>query len=401
MASARTTPRWLIALVLFFSIAAAFLWLLPLATSHHVLFPAGPVFEDILVYKGRFALYHTAKFFTSRSTSAFAYPAGAAPIYEAFYKTSDATTTYLIFAAITVLVTLTVTLYFLRRRDAAKLFLPLLLFAFPLIFLIQRANIEIVLWIIVVLGLLAYRRGLGIVAAILFGIAAAIKLYPILLLGLFLKRRQDLPAFLIGIVASVLAMAAAIAYAGPTFAIAARGFFIGVDRFQDHYVDTVSKVEVGFDHSFFSPLKYWAYTGHVSPAAWRETYYLLAGTLALLLFLRVRTLPFLNRVVFLVTAMVSLPPVSFTYTLVHLYLPLLLLLGAVATFRKRPPATAIFALALLLFLMLPVMSLSVLQPLPTGPMQSCALLALLLVCAVQGWPEASIVADAGLKKARG
>jgi len=394
MPSARTTPRWLIALVLFFSMAAAFLWLLPLTTSHPVLFPSGPAFEDIIVYKGRFALYHTAKFFTSRATSAFAYPPGAAPIYEAFYKTSDATAAYLIFAAITIFAALIAAFYFLRRRGAAKLFLPLLLFTFPLIFLIQRANIEIVLWIIIVLGLLAYRRGLGIVAAILFGIAAAIKLYPILLLGLFLKRKQDLPAFLIGVTVSILALAAAIAYAGPTYASAAHGFFTGVTRFQDHYVDTVSKVEVAFDHSFFSPLKYRAYSNHTSPAPWRLTYYLLAGTLALLLFLRARTLPFLNRVVFLVTAMISLPPVSFTYTLVHLYLPLLLLLGALTTFRTRPPATAILAVALLLFLLLPIMSLSVFQPLPTGPMQSCALLALLILCALQAWPEASIVADA-------
>jgi len=392
--SALTTPRWLTALVLFFSIAAALLWLLPLTTSHPVLFPSGPVFEDIIVYKGRFVLYHTTKFFTSHSTSAFAYPAGAAPIYEAFYKTSDATSSYVIFATITTLAAFTAAFYFLRRRDASKLFLPLLLFTFPLIFLIQRANIEIVLWIIIVLGLLTYRRGLGIVAAILFGIAAAIKLYPILLLGLFLKRKRDLPAFILGILSAILATAAAIVYTGPTFAIAAHGFFIGVDRFQDHYVDTVSKVEVAFDHSFFSPFKYWAYTNHTSPAPWRETYYLIAGAFALLLFLRTRTLPFLNRVVFLVTAMVSLPPVSFTYTLVHLYLPMLLLLCALIAFRTRPPATAILALALLLFLMLPLMSISVFQPLPTGPIQSCALLILLLLCTLQAWPETSIVADA-------
>jgi len=389
----RTTPRWLTATLLLFSAASAILWLLPLTSNHSILSPAGPAFEDIIVYKGRFTLYHTAKFFTSRAFSGFAYPAGAAPIYEAFYKTSDPTQTYLLLAALTTIAALTAAFFFLRRSNAARLFLPLLLFTFPLIFLIQRANIEIVLWLIIALGLIAYRRGLAILAAILFGIAAAVKLYPILLLGLFLKRKKDIPAFLIGLLTAAAAMYAAVAYTGPTVAIAANGFFRGVDRFQDHYVDTVSKVEVAFDHSLFSPIKYFTYTNHTSPAPWTTLYYVTAGAFALLLFLRVRTLPFLNRVVFLVAAMVSLPPVSFTYTLVHLYVPTLLLLAALATFRTRPPATAIAALMLLLFLMLPIMSLSILTPLPTGPIQSCALFILLILTVLTPWPEASI-ADA-------
>ena len=382
-------PRWLTGLVLLFAAAAAILWLLPLASSHAILFPSGPYFEDIIVYKGRFTLYHTLKFFTSRAFSAFAYPAGAAPIYEAFYQTSNPVFTYLLLATIATVFALTATLLYLRRNNAAKLFPFLLLLSFPLIFLIQRANIEIVLWIIIALGILAYRKNIAIPTAILFGLAASVKLYPIFLLGLFLKRKRDLPAFVIGLLTAILSLAAAIAYAGPTFSVAAKGFFTGLGRFQDHYVDTVSKIEVAFDHSLFSPLKYSAYLQHASPAPWTHTYYLIAGTFALLLFLRVRTLPFTNRVVFLVAAMVCLPPVSFDYTLVHLYLPMLLLLGAFTTTRTRPPATAIAAFALLLFLMLPLASVSVLFPFPSGPVQAFALIAILILSALTPWPETS------------
>ena len=386
-------PRWLNRLVFTLSAVAAILWLLPVFASHSVLFPAGPGFEDIIVYQGRFTVYHTLKFFTSRAFSGFAYPPGAAPIYEVFYATSDAVQAYLLLAGATTLTALAAAYLFLRRNGSAKLFPLLLFFCFPLIFLIQRANIEIVLWVIIVLGVLAYRRGAAILAAVLFGIAASIKLYPILLLGLFLKpasrrTRQDLPAFAIGLVTTVVALIAATAYTGPTFLLAAHGFTTGVDRFQDHYVDTVSKVEVAFDHSLFSPLKYLAYSNHASPAPWTQTYYLIAGTFALLLFVRVRTLPFLNRAVFLLAAMVSLPPVSFTYTLVHLYLPLLLLLCALAASRKPPPATAVIVCALLLFLMLPLVSLYVFQPLPTGPIQSFVLLAILILSALTAWPDA-------------
>jgi hypothetical protein len=402
-------PRSLTLLVYSFTAIAAILCLVALLTPHPTLFPSGPNFEDIIVYKGRFTLYHSAKFFTSRAFSGFAYPAGAAPIYALFYATVNATSTYLILSTIATLTALTAAFLFLRNHAATKLFAPLLLFTFPIIFLIQRANIELILWLLIAAAILAYRRNLAIPAAILIGVAAAIKLYPILLLGLFLapagkRSRHDLPAFAIGLLTALLATAAAIAYTGPTFSLAAHGFFTGVDKFQGHYVDTVSKVEVVFDHCLFSPFKYLAFTQHISPAPWRITYYVIAATIVLLLFLRVRTLPFLNRLVFLVVAMVCLPPVSFTYTLVHLYLPTLLLLAFLLVPTKEssrpqpsgaqrtavpPPTSAFAALALLLFLLLPLPALNALTPLPTGPIQSFALLALLVLCTLSPWPDST------------
>jgi hypothetical protein len=387
------SSRALSVLIFVFAAMAVVLWLLALFSRHSVLFPAGPPFEDILVYKGRFTLYHSAKFFSSRAFSGFAYPAGSAPIYEAFYKFSDPVRTYCIVAAIATLIGLATMYTCLARAKVTKLFIPLLFAtSFPLIFLIQRANIEIILWMLVAVGIVAYSRGLSIVAAILFGAAATTKLYPIFMLGLFLspaakRSRQDLPAFAVGLLTFFFGMIFAIAYAGPSVDIAAHGFFTGVNRFQDHYVDAVSRVEIAFDHCFFSPIKYWAYNHHTSPAPYTHLYLLSAATLAIVLFLRIRHLPFLNRVLFLTVAMVALPPVSFNYTLVHLYLPMLLLLSAVAT--PRAPAPAIAAFALLLLVMLPLASLWVFAPLPTGLMQSGALLALLLLSALTAWPGSS------------
>ena len=272
-----TTSIWQGRIFYGFAALAILLWVLPLLTTHPILFPSGPNFEDIIVYKGRFTLYHSARFFTSRAYSGFAYPAGAAPIYALFYATPDATATYLLCTFAATASALTGAFFFLRRHAATKFFLPLLFISFPLVFLIQRANIELILWIIVALGILAYRRSLAFPAAILFGVAAAIKLYPIILLGLFFKpaaarSSQDLPAFATGILTFVLATAAAIATTGPTFAVAAHGFFTGVDKFQGRYVDIVSQVEIAFDHCLFSPFKYLAYTQHISPAPWRSTY---------------------------------------------------------------------------------------------------------------------------------
>jgi uncharacterized membrane protein len=388
-------PRWLKAFTLAFASMSAALAALAMFATGPMLFPAGRSYIDILVYKGRFTLYHSAKFFTSRAYSAFAYPAGAAPIYQTFYKTPDPVATYLIVAAAITCAAVVTAFFFLKRRGATALLLPIILaLSFPLIFLIQRANIELILWLLVGMGLIAYRRGLAVLAAILFGLAAAVKLYPILLLGLFLTRRRDVPALVVGVVTFVGSMAAAIAFTGPTFSLAANGFFTGVNRFQDHYVDVVSKVEIAFDHCLFSPLKAYAYVHHTSPAAWKPAYFFVAAILTTLLFLRVRKLPFLNRVVFLTSAMVCLPPVSFTYTLVHLYVPTFFLLGALLT-QRRPPATAVMALILLFFLALPIVGLAAIDAgLATGPIQAFALLALLILCALVPWPEADIVRPA-------
>lgn len=383
-------PRSLTLLLYTFAGIAALLWVLALTAPHNAAFPPGPGFLDITVYKGRFTLYHTARFFSSRAYSGFAYPAGAAVIYEAFYKTSDPKSAFFLLAAVLLAISAAVGLWMLSRARALSLALPLALAtAFPMTFLLERANIELVLWFLVAAGIFLAWRGLAIPAAILFGLGFAIKLYPVLLLGLFLRRRRDLPAFLTGIATAILAMIFAIAHAGPTFGMAAQGFFTGVDRFQTHYVDTVSRVEVVFDHCLFSPFKYLALLHHVSPAPWRTAYYLIAGSVAVVLFVRVRTLPFLNRVLFLTAAMVALPPVSFSYTLTHLELPLLLLVIALTGAKKRAPLTAWLALVLLLTLMLPLPALTAAGVAAPGPLASLALAVLLGVTVLQPWPSAT------------
>ena len=256
--SARSLTR----ILYVFAAVSALLWtigLLPILHGHaSPLYPYGPNFEDILVYKGRFTLFHTKAFFTSRKFSGFAYPAGCSVIYAALYATPNAITTYLLLAAAATFAALATTFAYLKRAAALSLFLPLLFLSFPFLFLIQRANVELILVLLVAFGILAYLRGLTYAAAILFGLAAACKLYPIFLLGLFLKRKRDIPAFAAGLVTAIVAMCAAISFAGPDFSTAAYGFFHGVDRFQDHYAVTVRSAEINWDHCFFSPVKYYS-----------------------------------------------------------------------------------------------------------------------------------------------
>ena len=83
--------------------------------------------------------------------------------------------------------------------------------------------------------------------------------------------------------------------------------------------------ELPFDHSLLAPSKilfnYLANHSGVLPHLIKP-YLLIAGTIALLVFfVRAWHMPAINRIVFLFAAMVALPPVSYDYTLVHLYAP--------------------------------------------------------------------------------
>lgn len=270
--------------------------------------------------------------------------------------------------------------------------------AFPFVFLIQRGNIEIILWIVSTLGILAYLRGRPYLAAVLWGIAACIKIYPILLLGVFLGRRFRGQAgpFLTGISTAVLTTVAALWYVGPSIGVASRGFLQGIQGFQGSYAQMVRTGEIGFDHSLFSVVKLAAVLSGSSAGALLHPYYFVAGAIALLVFfLRVRHLPFLNRLVFVTVGFTLLPPVSYEYSLVHLYAPAALLLlysvipaeNTEALSRStRPPNLALACLALLF---LPINLFVFHGVMYAGQVQTILLLLLAALAALHPWPRSS------------
>jgi hypothetical protein len=397
-----TTAIWTL-----LSIVAALVWIVALAAILQTYFAGKgfplsnkfPAFEDITIYHLRFLLFHTAEFFKPHvhsrhfpySPTAFAYPPAAALVYDAIY-----TFTQPVAFIVTLTILWTLFLYAATSRVLAR-HLPsptlttfytatLLLFSFPLLFLLQRGNIELLVWILVTFSILAYIKNFPIAAAVLIGIAASIKLYPILLLGLFLSRRRNLPALLTGAATAIAATLFAMSFAGPTFSIAYNGFIDGVVRFKDQHAEAARAAEAVFDHSLFSPIKIQYLHQHGTPLQWSFPYYLIAGTLFLaLFFLRIRKLPFLNRLIFLSVAMICLPPVSYEYTIVHLYLPLLILLIALLQ-SEYPPATSQYAaLACFLFLMLPLALLSEGKFLLAGQLQAVALLTLAILSTLSPW----------------
>jgi uncharacterized membrane protein len=76
--------------------------------------------------------------------------------------------------------------------------LTVALVSFPIAGLLQRGNIELFVWVFAGVGTWLFVRGREDAAAALWGLAAAVKLYPIVLLGLLLPRGKW-RAFAVGV----------------------------------------------------------------------------------------------------------------------------------------------------------------------------------------------------------
>ena len=82
-----------------------------------------------------------------------------------------------------------------------------LLCSYPLWFAAKQANMEIVIWVFLAAGLACLLKGRGYSAAGCFGIAASMKIYPIIYLGLLLVRRQYREVIFGAVTAAVVTLA--------------------------------------------------------------------------------------------------------------------------------------------------------------------------------------------------
>ena len=284
-------------------------------------------FADLTHYDAVFPYLHQQQFFTG--SERFAYPAPAAVVYDALMRLDPHRLAF--FLGFTVLLALVSTIVFGRKlltsglsvRFVSVLLGTAFLTSWPLLFLLERANLESLLVLLTMSGAVAFWHNRPGLAAFLWGLAAALKIYPAVLLVLFLYRRR-LRAFWIGAVTASGTLLLSFWFVGPTIAIAAGGTVQGISGFVGSYATRSREWELRHDHSFLAFLKqplaihrlhFSSDVGHLS------AFYFIAAVCAVVLvyFTRFRRLPDLNQYILVVLAMVSLPPVSYDYTLMHLY----------------------------------------------------------------------------------
>jgi hypothetical protein len=207
--------------------------------------------------------------------------------------------------------------------------------SYPLLFEIQRGNIEFVVWLFGALGVWSFLLGRTSSAAIAIGIAASFKLYPIIFLGLFLPKKKY-GGFVLAIFTLVVVTVLSLYGIGPTIAAAWRWNGEQMAAFSKYYVGAVANL--GYDHSFFAVVKALTQAWHPDYFAWARPYTITMAVVSVALyFLRMWRLPVSNQVLALSVLSVTLAPVSYDYTLINLY-PAFALLAVLAVEAQRKAA---------------------------------------------------------------
>jgi hypothetical protein len=225
---------------------------------------------------------------------------------------------------------------------------------FPLLFLLDRGNIEAVIWVLITLSIVAYTRDRMLIAALLLGLATSMKIFPGLLFLLFLAKRKY-GAFALAIAATAVFSIAALAGVGPSIRQAAADSSQSAQFLKDSYINV--RIVMQFDHSLFGAAKQAIYVYHYrDPSQLKAAitnilpfYSVLIPLAVLLLYaIRIRHLPLLNQLASFLVLCVLLPYVSYEYTLVYIYLVwgifLLFLLTDVVSGRVQIPNRAINAI---------------------------------------------------------
>ncbi len=313
-------------------------------------------YGDFWHYRKLFEVFHTEAFF--ESADRFAYPAPCAVLYAMLYHSGPRPhsvfdlLTLLIFCASGFMLYRLLIQCGLRRKLAIGVTALMMLTSYPWHTLYDRGNLELFVYVFLATGVWAFLKGRNSPAAILWACAGTLKIYPLILLAVFFRRRTLRP-LLIGILTFAGVLLVSFWFVGPTIRAAALGSMNGVFGFLGNYASSARKSELNLDHSILGAMKE-ILSLHMfgSIESWPNLskIYQVSAVLvgAALFFAYIRKLPVLNQLCLLLIAIVLLPPVSYDYTLIHTYLVLGIVLAAYfyALHLRRPfPGATAYAIA--------------------------------------------------------
>ncbi len=215
-----------------------------------------------------------------------------------------------------------------RLASIQIIFWPTLFLFHPTWFLIDRGNIEIVIWVLIAGGVFLFAKQRSVPAAVLFAIAASMKIYPSLLCLLFWKRREKV-AIMTAIGVFISLTVGSYWLVGPSMAQAFRDSRSSAVFMSQTQLAPLQPHVLRWDHSVFAFAKHTAYLYRHRFNGWHEDAFnfnswirpytwIAVIAFAAVYLLRLRCLPLLNQVIALIILAILLPFVSYDYTLVHL-----------------------------------------------------------------------------------
>lgn len=355
-----------------------------------------PPFGDLREYPGTYTLLHTRAFFFNVPDtpwayplySPVAYPPFAAAIMAPIYLSGQPELVFLLMSGAWLLAMLGLVRIWMQRGGisawTATLFpVTVAALSFPIARLLHQGNIELVVWIFTATGVWAWVREKNDLAALLWGCAAAMKLFPFALLALLLPRRKW-RAFGLGVLSFIVATIWSLWWLGPTLADASYGSMRNVFGYQGTRLTEWTLNELVANHSLINLAKILAAVMHLPVAKLAMPYYAGGATILIIaLFGKPWKLPLANQLLAVSAFMVMFPPMSYYHALVHMYAPLALL-GCIAI-RAAKAGVQVPGLQKTMLLFLPLFMPFPLLMYPQvfvfcGVVQSLALL-MLFLCA--------------------
>lgn len=360
-------------------------------------------FSDFHSFFAKYSYFHTPAFFTHGDV--LPYPAPGAAALKLFlipqpapHHDWPALARYAAAMVLSACVALVMLRKGLVRRglaSASATWFVVVLYAcsFPFWFDYLEGNIEWLIWGVLALGIWAFCRSRFTLAAICIGVAGSMKLYPIIFIGLFLAARKY-RATLVALASFAVSTVVSLWLVCPNLHFSWVQTIAGLGTFENGYMVKVRPVEVGFDHSLFASVKLVLLAiGKGSGPQLLGRYLLVAAAGGcVLFFLRIRKLPVANQVLCLAVAAIVLPPVSYDYTLLHLYAGLVLVvIFALDRAGDRRPPPGLWAVLLLLAFVLSPQSEFILKGMRfAGQLKCLALLGIAFVSLRYPFPIAGL-----------
>jgi hypothetical protein len=377
------------------AIVASLVGALALPYPHNAPFIlSGSSFADYYIYFQRFYLLHSASFFTARGYP-FTYLATGVPLYGFFYGFGIAQGLILYFA----LASLLLTFAFVRVRSALlrrairpfsadSLLFIMFLTSYPLAYCFERGNLEFFAAAGIAIGTWAYWKERTWTAAILWGVFGSVKLYPLLLLAIFISFRQY-RQFFASIASALCVSIVALLYIGPDFHTALAGISGSLPRFVSLYTLRID-TWICFDHSIFALLKLTFHPSAITLPRVLHFYFItLAATMLTVYCVRIRKLPVANQLLALSICSILLPPTSFDYSILQLYAPFIALMFVAIDSSKRLPGMSA-TMVLLALLFTPTNFLPIAGDGRSGQIKCVLLIALLVASLIWRFPEPSV-----------
>ncbi len=366
-----------------------------------------PLFGDFDEYHGTYTLVHSAAFFFNVAGRPWPYPMWAPVPYAPFgaavmaplYAFPIPELLFLIVAGLWLVLLVGWASWALKRArigrgTAILLPLTLVLISFPIERLVHQGNIELVTWIFTAVGVWAYMREHDDAAAALWGLAAAMKLFPVILLILLLPRRRY-RALAVGVGTFVGSTVLSLWWLGPSIGVAWRGSLQIVFGYQGARMSEWTLRELVANHSAIALAKIVAMIVHFPLGRMTVPYYACGAlVMGLAFFGKLWKMPAANQLLGVSAFMVVFPPISYYHALVHLVAPLAVL-GWVAI-RAQRAGTRVRGLLGTMLLFVPLFSAFSLLTYPKqhvycGLVQAVVLVAIFF-CALE-FPFAADEAD--------